>query len=132
MQGGDLSMREIKFRAWHRGIPKRIRHSGFPAQMFYDEWSGEVLGFMHQKQDIEAVMQFTGLKDKNGKDIYEGDILTFTEWSWSRKLGNVSKDTFVKVVWSHAGFILEGSKFEWNFEKGEIVGNIYQNPELVK
>ena len=64
------------------------------------------------------------------RTIHDLPKVDFDEWSWSKKQGNIYKDIFVKVVWFHAGFKLEGSKFEWNFEEGEIIGNVYQNPEL--
>ena len=65
-------MREIKFRAWHGG------HKYEKPQMLYDDKPGDCLVFLNQGQNIKAIMQYTGLKDKNGQEIYEGDILQFT------------------------------------------------------
>ena len=67
-------MREIKFRAWFRDIPfmeTDIAIGDGYRQMVdtnNEEWCREV-------GQADAIMQFTGLKDKNGKDIYEGDII---------------------------------------------------------
>ena len=119
-------MRQIKFRAWHRGIPKRFRYSGNPAQMLYDEKPGECLIFLNQGQDIEDVMQFTGIRDTNGKEIYEGDIV---------KDGNLLQKVYydeeeaafkVKCINCHD----ETGSF-LRYWKGEVIGNIYEN-ELLK
>lgn len=73
------------------------------------------------------VMQYTGLKDKNGKDIYEGDILC----------GYLDDDqNFLQkatVGFLYGGFypLCNGENF-FSYGKFEIIGNIYENPELLK
>lgn len=87
----------------------------------------------------ETIGQYTGLKDKNGKEIYEGDILT-----WSQN-GIISSPLVVEFkhgafgyTYSEGSFIaLAGnSNFAFNpfdnDKRFQIIGNIYDNPELIK
>ena len=74
------------------------------------------------------LMQFTGLKDKNGKEIYEGDIFTFT---------NGPRKTVAKVVFEEAMFKMKdnngwGAMILQREGDMEVIGNIYENPELLK
>jgi len=74
-------------------------------------------------------MQYTGVKDKNNKEIYEGDIVKYND-----KLTGV-------IVWKYIGFVLElfnkkkSTIILWydidNRDNIEVLGNIYENPELV-
>ena len=126
-------MREIKFRAWLKEKKEMIdnaRPDFFCKQLHYLRGNSaggqDVLGV--STEDIE-LMEYTGLKDKNGKEIYEGDIL-FESFG----------EKYYKVVFENGSFRAE---FEGDFEEHsfdlidvvaqgcEIVGNIYENPELL-
>ena len=82
--------------------------------------------------DENAVGQFTGLYDKNGTEIYEGDILNrygFQTWYVAYENGgfkSVSIDCVQRINWNHL-------PLEKEFvEHWEIIGNIHDNPELLK
>ena len=113
-----MEKREIKFRVWDTQdkcqFLKRIKTS-----------------------DRFVYRQYTGLKDKNGKEIYEGDVL--------RIYGSIAKDDpayghyeptgVVAYHEERAGFIFQDGYNEMLYQKMltvEIIGNIYENPELLK
>lgn len=69
------------------------------------------------------VMQYIGLKDKNGKEVYEGDILL-------NHSAIPSKPMVVEFM--RCGFMLHSEKYDTNIEEeDEIIGNIHQNPDLL-
>jgi len=117
-------MREIKFRAVHlEHITEkfigfsywgRIDHKQQPSMDCFT--SPSQLNQTYIKVDQE----FTGLKDKNGKEIYEGDLVQLHEY------GEVYKE----VVFYKGSFCIHG--FNFGVEKSEIIGNIHENPELLK
>ena len=112
-------MREIKFRFWKDGV-------------MYQAGESMILG--GTLQDFNP-MQYTGLKDKNGKEIYEGDILSYNNgyavfevknemvrncscchsvWGWNLH-DAAGPDEDFDHIWTH-----------------EVIGNIYENPELLE
>lgn len=108
-------MREIKFRAWDT-LNKRFLNGTYGLMdTFVNSYSKGRLIFM----------QYIGLKDKNGKEIYEGDIIDNGRY-------------IAKVVWEdyRRGFGLQDKKnTTWNnpdFFRCKVIGNIYENSELLK
>lgn len=113
-------MRPIKFRAFGGATNEH------PAFMINDitDWAVGDLNSASWK-----IMQFTGLHDKNGKEICEGDILTY-----DTKYNAGGKPFVVKwevQEWDEDGFHT-GFHFGVSGDQYEVLGNIYENPDLLK
>ncbi len=117
-------MREIKFRAWNP-----VQKLTYPAGSAYSCKEGVLGEFETDNEDGEVLMQYTGLKDKNGKEIYEGDVIDFAGLKP------------LKIVWRESGFEAPLLPYENSnpivlTQEGfghfaEVMGNIYENPELL-
>lgn len=104
----------------------------------YTETKPEVLGMKYfdlsnTSERNDTVMQFTGLLDKSGKEIYEGDIVNVLKHYEGDSL---YQDEICETKFSDGGFYFTkpgklGSYFE-PYKECEIIGNIYENPELLK
>lgn len=123
--------RDIKFRAWD-GV-----------EMVYQTNAlSDIQRFFRVIREDAVVMQFTGLKDKNGKEIYEGDYVTCNEFTIINGVLIKSEGEIVYCdnVASFGVQVMdeekEGSSCTWSIEHFhggfEVIGNIYENPELLK
>ena len=118
--------REIKFRAWNKKKNIMMEPSHNVLIDSYDGCPHFSFGYNEPMPEPNWIlMQYTGLKDKNGKEIYEGDVVKdgsvnrVIEWSSHR--GN-------RVVGYFAAFTIIDNPDECL----EIIGNRYENPELLK
>lgn len=132
--------REIKFRGkdrenWHYGdLVQEIRHNDnklFDGTMThirkFEYKNGNYIGASFPVNS-ETVGQYTGLHDKNGKEIYEGDILKSIQWN-NIFLVKYTGTAFYLCRKGNNGF---NKITTWNnAEKSEVIGNIYDNPELL-
>jgi len=126
-------MREIKFRAWSVEEREYVYSDSFNSNYCYIE---RLEGFFRWA-DINILEQFTGLQDAKGKDIYEGDILKLEGFKfivvWDDK-----ESRFAPAEVDNLGQYTIGSDYFGWPETGfiqtriEIIGNIHENPELIK
>ena len=112
-------MRTIKFRAWRKEYIKMFTWE----QMVNYEW-----GFADIDIGDDIFMQYTGLSDKNGKEVYFKDVIKSDDKEigiveWDDDNGCIILETLDGDIWSDSiGMI----------SLGKIIGNIYDNPELIK
>ena len=115
--------RNIKFRVWNG--KKYIIEPRLSVSLLNFPYLFEIAGFGNQ------IQQFTGLKDKNGKEIYEGDILRVRGYdNWLDNIG-FYYNFEVKYNLSESGES-DISGFYYIPKDREIIGNIFENPELLK
>ena len=121
--------REIKFRAWDSDM--RVMHSPFTLSEIGEiRRNGGGIGAvaMNYSWDELLWLQFTGLKDKNGREIYEGDIVLYGNDTdpnpviFDNQMFCVPVGTGVHKTHLH----IMGGENKW-----EVIGNIYENPELL-
>ena len=125
-------MREIKFRAWDK-IGKRMLYQGKDFDVLNDILDSWRIGRCKNDMVWDCIarnvelMQYTGLKDLQGKEIYEGDILEFNNANNKKEYGIVK--------WNKTGFDVERLSiryFPMTLSRYcRVIGNIYKNPELL-
>lgn len=140
--------REIKFRAWDKSCNK-MRGTNGVKDCFAIRSDGSI------NYDFQ-LMQYTGLKDKNGVEIYEGDVIPVNiaieveagedfqyfqsdEFGNRKRINNTPKNCVIVFKDGMFGFLHKQSNYfkgVWieslNKDKWEVIGNIYENPELLK
>ena len=132
---GTGKMREIKFRMWLGG---GFRYWGFMkgrTDYFFAGIPSTNAEPISTEEAMQRSQQYTGLTDKNGKEVYEGDIVEIREINWPfftyREI--VKWDRFGFWPWTLcSGEIDIDQAFSEKAELMEVIGNIYENPELME
>ena len=136
-------MREIKFRAWLSDTDLEYRRNEqmiFSGEYISRQWRLFWDSLRAWNGNVKELMQYTGLKDKNGKEIYEGDVVQFlvdktAEVGFGQVIGDV-ESVRCKVGWRGLNIFdqftdVEGCVLDSDSQL-EVIGNIYENPELLK
>ena len=124
-------MREIKFRAWDSFNKRMCRGN---------EYKVTFAGAILNSCDIDMVhqlklLQYTGVKDKNGKEIYEGDIIDYGYYSKEDDTEDLSRPMRFVAKWSQedSGFVANGRLMtRYQYYAFPVIGNIYENPDLLE
>jgi uncharacterized phage protein (TIGR01671 family) len=118
-------MREIKFRAWDDEEKFMI-----DAEDFYFDSDEPLADLFSSAKYRYVLMQYVGIKDKNGKEIYEHDIVKTPAGYWG---DNVIKANIGTIEYLDVEFIVNCAIPEYcQFNEFEVIGNIYENPELLE
>ena len=128
----ENKMFDVRSMSYINGIVKRIEVQGEESLLIFDEWEKNI--------DNTILMQCTGLKDKNGKLIYEGDIVRYAEY----EIEEIEPEwEYTEIVWGgkydYPAFDLKKHNFDSNGLSEiiacgwtiEVMGNIYENKDLI-
>lgn len=130
-------MNELKFKAYVPALNKTVNVIGLNPlnktvylshwELFGREGDDVLMNFHEDVEDHVTVRQYTGLKDKEGEEIYAGDIVSLSE--------EFDENKFYAIEWQINGYWLDGwdgNEYGFPDENNlEVIGDIWENPELL-
>lgn len=126
--------RPIKFRAWDKDNEKILEVKSI--HLIENEPQIVINPLEFISSEHVELLQYTGLKDKNGVEIYEGDIVQIKDHSFQKKPGDytgIEIDGFYPVTYTERMELVAG---QWllmhQLPYITVVGNLYENPELLE
>ena len=127
LKRGMKMIREIKFRAYHKERKEMFEIASIDFEEKKAALSNGIIKLLNVDFKQFEMLQYTGLKDKNGKEIYEGDII----------ICKYGPEITMEVKWIDEGFRTLGKYNVDNYvgyvkNSAEVIGNIYENPELLE
>lgn len=139
-----MNYKNIKFRAWHKDKERmyNILELDFSGNLVLLDYYFvttpydvvQEIPFWEPVDEVELMM-YTGQQDKHGKDIYEGDVVSYTEidgysWETNRKSKELVTEITVSIKTEFEEYYGDEDA-QISYENLEIIGNKYENPELV-
>lgn len=134
-------MKDYKFRAWdkEKGVWYKPTHEAYRGELFelMVGFSGDLLAHTMNKVEHQSLwpdrfilMQWTGLVDKNGKEVYEGDVVEHKYYGKKQVQWTLADNG--EGAFQYAGYDFEDMDVKTGIIDWEIIGNIWENPELLK
>jgi len=134
MKRGIIMSREIKFRAWNKQRKEMFEVANIDFKEKKVTLTNGIIRLPSVNFNDTELMQYTGLKDRNGKEIYEGDIvlIKLDETStWYKTVVGFKKGAFIANL-------IDKEDYVYIFHHGftdddfEIIGNVYENKNLLE
>ena len=119
-----------KFRAWDKRKNKWVDYPIYIDSEGNIYWQNYERGL--QEADDLIIMQYTGLKDKNGVEIYEGDLVEHDDDIGDGWETYEPAEIVFDIDYAQFCFKWDVSNFLINYKNLKVIGNVYENPDLVK
>lgn len=122
-------MRDIKFRAWYTPFKNKKFGTGY-------KYGNSVISFHDMSPDKYELEQYTGLKDKNGVEIYEGDVVKLYSETHDIFGFEITKQQTGRIYFVDGAFFISGGTGDdpiYAYEDElEVIGNIHENADLLE